>query len=514
MSKINVFGFLCYISVLIMLAISVNAINYRFLPYELSPSNNSVQTSSTVTFSFRTNQTSTSNCTLFTNASSSNDNYVQNKTFPSLSNNTKYSYVMRELFDSNATGYYWHINCSNTSNSSETNDTGNYYFEVDSVSPTVAFNSPSSTYTFDSDGNITINVTGWDTNPDNCQLYTNADTTTNQSNTTTNAVQNKSYTSGTSIRFDEPGYNRTLATGVYSFYVSCNDTAGHSTSTETRNVTVTRAFPSSVGCHYPLNNSMHTRLTTFNWSGISSVNLSYYNLTINKSGTPTSYIIYNNDTVSYQLTLDGDSVYSWSVIPYSKTGASNTSGNCTTANQYKVNTTSICSSFIAGWNACSWNTDTSENLSTIATQTGASVVATWNYTSNSFMSYVGNTTNAAVNVNRSLPTWLYFSSAVSSWEHTWSTNESEVNRTIFNASYVVDVPIGVTNQSGMTLKYINDKINSTCRHMTTVTLTNQTSGRHHTFFCGYNESNYTVAKFNNVIWLEWNSSYEGINYTG
>jgi hypothetical protein len=176
----------------------------------------------------------------------------------------------------------------------------------------------------------------------------------------------------------------------------------------------------------------------------------------------------------------------------------------------------VCSNLIAGWNACAWNIDGNNTLKGIYDQAGASVVASWNYTGGSFVSYLGNSTNAGVNVTYGDVVWIYVSTATS-WEQNWTaTNYSKFfTRNIYNWSFVNTTPVGVRNFTSLNLKTITDRVNSSCDLVYSTTLFYQPTGRYTPFFCGYNESNSTMAPFGSVLWIDWNATRNTFfNWTG
>lgn len=500
-----------FLTICIMMASGVFAAA-NYLTAERLPANNTYQTSRTIDFVFMTNISgdSTGSCIFVTNANSSNSLYPLTKTF-SVTNNSFYYYTMRDVRDGS---YVWNVTCANASNSSQNNVSGNYNIYIGAASnPGIVFNKPTTAVSNNANGNLTINVTAVSSFADKCVLYGNVNTTSNSTQSSYAALETQSYTSGSSIEFNETGKKRLLSNATYNFYVICNNSAGVSTTSSIVSFIVSRGFAQASNCLSPANNTLNSANVVFNWSAVSGSNFGYYNLSVNDSGTITNYLIYNNNTLSYSLNLTPDNTTYWSVVPYDKAGNANSTGNCTSALPFKITTAQVGNNLIVGWNVFAWNRATA-NLSVIGSLTGSSIVSTWNYSSNSFVSYIGTSTNSGVDVTRGMPVWVYASSA-SNLYLGWTTNTTPIKIEVSNASAVTNVPVGITNFSGYTLSDINSSNGLSCFNLTAITLVNQSNGRYVNYFCGFNESASVVAKANSVIWLSFNASgITRFNFTG
>ena len=504
--------FIALIVFILTFAMSVNA--FRFVS-TLGGTNNSAQTSGTYTMVFTPfcEGTMCPNCNLYINATSANNNYDSNKTFSSITNNTVYSNIIRELPNSpTANGFRWGVNCTNSTNTSDSTNPS-FQLKIDSVLPVPYFNNQYPVIT-STNGNFTINISIYDINPEYCQLYGNYNLT-NSSATSNNVYVslggNQPYTNGGHVTFGASGLlNRSInSTGTFRFYASCNDTAGQIANTSI--LTVLRQNVStqgSSGCASPANNSIHSTLATFRWNPINTGSFRNYNLVVNSSGTMTNYTITNNDTSTKQITLSGDANTFWYVQTFdANNNLINSSANCSAASPMKVSTTSVCSNLIAGWNACAWENNDAVNLSALYSNSGATYASAWNYTNGSFVTYTGNSSGADFKVKRGNAYWLYMSAAAS-WENDHGANLTRVNFSLSNLTTGPIVPIGITNLSGDTLGELMYRVNKTqapCSGIT-ATLLNQSSGASKVAFCGFAENNNTLAKIGNVVFLEWNDT--------
>jgi hypothetical protein len=505
---------------MLAMAASVLGAAYNSTSFGFAPANNTIYTSGDVTFNFRayTNDSAGTNCKINTSAVITDTFYSTYWTF-GVSNKSLNTFRVQSIADSaSASKYYWFVNCSSAVNASFWNSSLRYYYIVDSLSPNIQVKAPSAASSTSSSGNVSITLNVTDANADTCLLYGNVNLTSNATISGYINLENKTYTTGTNFTFSEPVNRRLLQPGTFNFYAVCNDTAAHTATSAIQTVKVARGGINAVNCVAPTNLSMHSKLSTFNWSNIASSVFGYYLLSINDSvGNLTTVKVMSNSTFSYQKALLPDATYRWYVTAYDSAGTANsTGGNCNFSNSYVLYTTSVCSDLIAGWNACSWNKDAvyNQSLSAIATLSGATTVSAWNYTGNSFVSYVGTAANADYNVSRGDVVWIYAPSAVS-WENQWTANSSMFGRQIMNTSNVSNVPIPVTNFTGYAIKWASDRINSSCDFVYSATLFNQPAGRYVNFFCGLNESNASVARFGSVLWIDFNDTRRsGFNYSG
>jgi len=133
-------------------------------------------------------------------------------------------------------GYYSVLITANDSAGNTNTTISN--FTVDNTNPVISYTSPTpNDNAYVNSSSVTFNVTHTETNPDKIILYING--TANETRSYTGAFTN---------------FTKTMADGVYTYYIWLNDSAGNTAVTATRTLTVDTVAP-TITLTYPTNNA-------------------------------------------------------------------------------------------------------------------------------------------------------------------------------------------------------------------------------------------------------------------
>lgn len=416
---------LIWVFVLLLSFGIVNAATTVNLDPEGNLADSGYSTSSTITYGFNvTGNQSTWNCKLFTSTSGS---WTEIETDSSVTNSTNTDFNTKEVNDSVGTSYIWNVFCNGT-----TDKTGawatNYTFGVDTTSPVVTINFPTSNGAWYSTNTYPrIGLTVLENNPNTCILGTNLNVSSNNTGVYDTSFETYSYSNNTAFNFS--GINSSNAwadnnTGAYIWTYSCTDDAGNT-------VSLGSNYTFYIDTIAPGNFALNSTYSTLNgltlnndstatdytprigWNTSSDTNFSHYEITFFKD----SYGDYNsttdvqkNITSSATLytdmsTLVEDTSYLILVTAFDLAGNNR---NMSIIN-YKYTTDSTSRALYTGWNII-MNTGNQMNLSDILSYSGASQVSYYN-TSHSFVTQVSGGSNGGTNVPYGEPAYIYMSSS-------------------------------------------------------------------------------------------------------
>lgn len=201
----------------------------------------------------------------------------------------------------------WYLNCSDSSNHYTSSIPRNINI---SQPPTVFLNTTNETYK--SGTSFTVYYTPSDnTAIDSCTVYLNGNSNQTLSSITNNA-QNF---------FDLDD----LSNGVYTYYVTCQDTISLSGSTQTFQFTIDNEAPIPTPL-FPLNESAYMTNITFNFTATDDLS-DQLNCSIIIDSVPraTELIFQNNTNSSTVISGISDGTHDWNLICYDKAGNSATS---------------------------------------------------------------------------------------------------------------------------------------------------------------------------------------------
>lgn len=318
-------------------------------------------------------------------------------------------------------------------------------YVVDNVAPVLTLNFPSNN-SFLTDNTPDFNVTIVDTNPNSCTLLMNQSSSVISNGTKMEGISNGTMVNLTPI---------TMADGVYTFNIECNDTVNNRVNVSlpllfTTIDTVVPSAPFILSTFHQTNDT--NKIPNLLWSNISEINFSKYQVRA-------SYLI--NNSVAYevnitsqkitfaQLNLSENYTYTFNVTAYDLAGNTNSSGNTTIQTRYYVD--SVCGVLnTGGWNLCGATWRTAKNLTQIGAETGANLIAVWNQshqfaTCNYALSPTGQHCNVQTNISNSLDNFtedksinhavFIYVNTTKNWNNrTWSANEFSSNITLTNAS--------------------------------------------------------------------------------
>lgn len=396
---------------ILMMLICLASVSFAATVVNLDPQdilkNNTYQTSSTVYPNINvTGNQSLWTCILYTNENGTSgagawravqtDSGVLNNT------NTNFSY-RQNVLERNGTPYTWNVFCSGATdvNGAWGTSVPNYTYGVDLTEPSITINTPTD-FSWDNNGYVTWNLTVVDNNPAQCVLYSNLNNSLAR-NTTDAWGLKETYTFANNSWFNFTYGQSTNkwndnGTGVYKWYVICNDSAGQLSFTDNITVLVDSSQPSAFDFNLTLFKTNHSRgiqNATYGtdhepyvgWSLSSDGNFSHYEIIFYKNNYyNTTYSAVNVTSVSTLTTrvarLLSDTMYKIWVTAYDLAGNAK---NITTLN-YQYTTDSTGYQLDAGWNIVG-NVGNKFNLSELREWTDASTVSLWNGT-HEFISHV------------------------------------------------------------------------------------------------------------------------------
>ena len=490
---------------------------------------------------------STYNCQLYTNENSSGGTgtWRSIETMSNVANYTNTSFTSRSgILEKVGIVYYWDVLCNSSTdpigdwggNSNTTNENlsgGTLQYGVDTTSPSITINGPSDA-SWDTDGNVYFNNTIVDNNAAQCKLFTLLNASTNTTGNWANK-ETKTYANNTWFNFT---FGQTTNkwtennTGVYKFYITCNDSAAQSTTTNNYTFYIDTIAPDAFNFNLSLwktdnrvilNNSKTTDYTPqIGWNKTTELNFSYYSLQFfNGSNYWFSANITNIATTLINMTtLIGDYVYTAvTMLAYDVAGNSR---------RIDVNmtysTASLNRELKSGWNIIS-NVGNNFTLLDMFNWSGATTVSYFNST-HGFESYVDGGSYGGRTVNAGDPVLLYFSA---------NTNFSD---SIYNVSRVDDNgggAVNISNQSSsdwnlivnrnstttFTLQQIDSYINcgknissdtpcgSSANNLTVVdymSFYNNTApvgSKYIPFVANWSINNATPIQFGQALWVHW-----------
>lgn len=456
-----------FIFILMIMAISVNAVVIKLDPLGIL-ANNSYQTSSTITPNINvTGNSSFWNCKLYTNENGTYGigSWDEKQTDSSVVNNTATNFSHRQnVAEIYNTLYVWDVFCNSTedplggwgagSGFGASGNNSNY--SVDITNPSITVDYPVGTLSGDgieslwinnANGNTSIRfgLTIVDNNPSVCNFYLNYNPSTNTTASNTTIVTGISYTNNTQFNFSEVNASvgfQDNNTG-YPYSMSCNDSAGR-IGTASGIFYVDTILPTAFIFNTSLwktdnvalwNDTTATDYTPqIGYGDTTEVNFSRYEIDFFKgaygvfsASTDLQVNITNRLQVTANIsTLAGDAAY-WILVQ-----AYDAAGNVRnmTVVDYKYSTDSTNRLLRAGWNIIG-NVGNAFNLSDLRNWIGATTTSLWN-TTHEFSSHVSGGNFGDLSVAAGDTVLIYTSTATTFSDLVWNTSATRRNEELYN----------------------------------------------------------------------------------
>ena len=414
--------------------------------------NNSYKTSASVQPNFKVvGNISTYTCKLYSNTNGTYGvgSWHEIQTDSGSTNNTNITFDTLTLAEVSGLVYTWDVFCNGTDdangdwgadgNFTDPTAGGNMNFSVDITAPAITSNEPTPVdVSWDTNGYVYWNFTVVDNNVDSCKLYTLLNASTN---TTGNwALKGtKSYTNNTWFNFTFGQTTNLWAdnnTGVYKWYVQCNDSATQVTTIGNYTFYVDTVAPAV----FDFNTSLFKTNNRYLWNATTATDYTPqvgYNSTTELNFSRYLVCYYNNSyadtspdcvnvttiTTLYTsgATIEGDKDYLILITAYDVAGNAR---NISTLN-YKYSTDSTNRALKSGWNIIG-NVGNSFNLSDLLIWSSATTVSVWQ-ANHTFASYVSGGTDGGTSVAAGYPVLLYLSADANFSDLIWNATAVNVD---------------------------------------------------------------------------------------